>query len=329
MTRGVTPTRPHDRTAGRRTLHRAARMALAIALSLAGGLAARAAFAPSRARADDFWTQVRTPGLRAYTRHVATGRAALAEGRAEDACIAADAAIALRPNDAPAHALRALARIAASGAGDPRVIEAIRRATALEPSAFAIPTEAETVARAAALAGDAALAATLLTQATTRLEATHPQRARLYVLAADLRLAAGPADDEAATRAALEAAIRAFRDGLGHAALAVRARLGLALALRRSGRLDEARVVAREALVQGGLVEPLFGADRALLPASEISARAAIALEALGDDEGARARWRRAAESGPWRESAQREVDAPTRPAARAAEARPRRGRAR
>jgi tetratricopeptide (TPR) repeat protein len=329
VTRGATPTRRGARGAGLRALDRVFRNPLGLALSLVSVLAGLASLAPSVARADGFWTQVRTPGLRAYTRHVAAGRAALSEGRAEDACVAAEAAIALRPDDAPAHALRALARIAASGAGDPRAVEAVRRAVELDPSAFAATAEAETVARAAALAGDAALAATLLTRATTRLEATHPQRARLYVLAADLRLAAGPIDDEAATRAALEVAIRAFREGLGHAALAVRARLGLALALRRSGRLDEARLVARESLVQGGLVEPLFGADRALLPTSELAARAAVALEALGDAEGARARWRRAAESGPWRAHAQREAEAGTSRAAQPAGARPRRERAR
>jgi tetratricopeptide (TPR) repeat protein len=269
------------------------------------------------AHAEGFWSQVRTPGLRAYVRHLDAGRAALTEARADDACVDAEAAIALRPDDAPAHALRALALIAASGAGDPRVIDAVRRATAADPDIFDTPSQAEAVARAAALAGDTALAASLLLRAGARLEATHPQRARLYVLGGELQLAVGPLADDAATRASLDTAIRALREGLGHAALSVRARLGLALALRRHGQLEEAQRLAAQALVQGGLVEPLFGADRALLPPSELAARAAIALEALGDVEGARARWQRAAESGPWQAHARREAQArpPTAPA--------------
>jgi tetratricopeptide (TPR) repeat protein len=204
-------------------------------------------------------------------------------------------------------------------------VDAVRRATATDPDVFDTPPTAEAVARAAALAGDTALAATLLLRAGARLEAAHPQRARLYVLGGELQLAAGPLADDTATRASLDTAIRALREGLGHAALGVRARLGLALALRRSGRLEEAQRIAEQALVQGGLVEPLFGADRALLPPAELAARAAIALEAVGDVEGARARWQRAADSGPWQAHAQQEAQA--RPATAPAEAPRRRPR--
>ncbi len=134
------------------------------------------------------------------------------------------------------------------------------------------------------------------------------------MLLGDLRLAAGPGVEAATATDALRTAIRAFREGLSHPATQTRARLGLALALRRAGQLEEARVVAREVLVQGGLVEQVFGADRPLLPPTELTARAAVALEALGDREGARERWRRAAEDGPWQAHALAEADAPAMP---------------
>ena len=144
------------------------------------------------------------------------------------------------------------------------------------------------------------------------MEAAQRTRGALYVLLGDMLLAAGPdAQDSAAAAGArpLRDAVLAYREGLEQAGeLRVRARLGLALALRRAGELDQARNVARDVLVQGGLVESALGADRALLPLTEVSARAAIALEALGDLEGAREKWARAAEGGPWVEQARAEL---------------------
>ena len=197
-----------------------------------------------------------------------------------------------------------------AGAGDPRGVESVRAALAADPAALDEPTDAEAAARIAALAGDHRLASRVLSRAVSRMEAGQRTRGSLYVLLGDMLLAAGPdARESAAGARPLRDAVLAYREGLEQAGeLRVRARLGLALALRRAGELDEARNVARDVLVQGGLVEGVLGADRPLLPLTEVSARAAIALEALGDLEGARAKWTRAAEGGPWAEQARAEV---------------------
>lgn len=259
------------------------------------------AFPARRAVADDFWQEVRTPHVRAYRLRLEHGREALRAGRPDTALEDADAAIALAPERAPAQVLRVRALVLSGGAGDVRVVPAVRAALAADPAAFDEPGDAETAARAVALAGDHALASRVLARAVSRMDATQRSRGRLYVLLGDLWLAAGPER--------LREAVLAFREGVGQAGDdRVRARLGLALALRRAGDFDEARVVAREVLVHGGLVESALGADRALLPLTEVSARAAVALEALGDLEGAREKWTHAAEGGPWQAHALAEL---------------------
>jgi len=261
-----------------------------------------AASAP-RASAGDFWDEVRTPHVRAYRLRLEHGREALHEGHGDAALEDADAAIALAPERAPAHVLRARALVMASGAGDSRAVTSVRAALAADPAALDDPGDAEAAARVAAIAGDHRLASRVLARAVSRMDATQRTRGRLYILLGDMLLAAGPEQ--------LRDAVLAFREGAGQAGDdRVRARLGLALALRRAGELDEARIVAREVLVQGGMVESALGADRALLPLTEVSARAAIALEALGDLDGARERWTQAAEGGPWQAHARRELDA-------------------
>lgn len=263
-----------------------------------------------RAAAGDFWDEVRTPHVRAVRLRLEHGRDALRAGRGDLALADADAALALAPERAAAHVLRARALVLSAGAGDPRGVDAVRAALAADPGALDEPTDAEAAARIAALAGDHRLASRVLARAMSRMEAGQRTRGSLYVLLGDMLLAAGPdAQESAAGARPLRDAALAYREGLEQAGeLRVRARLGLALALRRAGELDEARNVARDVLVQGGLVESALGADRALLPLTEVSARAAIALEALGDLEGARAKWTRAAEGGPWAEQARAEI---------------------
>jgi tetratricopeptide (TPR) repeat protein len=289
-----------DRDAARFKRYESPVRKASLLLSLAVGATALGVGA-GHAAANDFWDEVRTPHVRAYRVRLEHGREALREGRADTALADADATIALAPERAPGHVLRVRALVLAGGAGDLRAVESVRAALAADPAALDDPVDAEPGARAAALAGDHALASRVLARAVSRMDASQRSRGRLYVLLGDMLLAAGP--DR------LREAVLAFREGVAQAGdERVRARLGLALALRRAGELEEARSVAREVLVHGGLVESALGADRALLPLTEVSARAAIALEALGDLEGAREKWTRAAEGGPWRAHAAEEL---------------------
>jgi tetratricopeptide (TPR) repeat protein len=278
------------------------RMGASAALTLVLGALA-AGGAPSRAHASDFWERVRSPHLRAYRAHVRSGREALSESRFDAAIAEAEAAIALAPDHAAAHALRARALVAAGGPGAAGALDAVRVAIARDAGAFDDPADAEAATRAAALAGDLALATHILGRAVSRMPPSARQRPRLYLLLGDLLLARGPDY--------LREAIVALREAQSSTADdRVRARLGLALALRRAGRGVEARWVVTDLAVHPHLVESTLGADRALLPLTEVAARAAIAQEVVGDLAAAAERWRRAAEGGPWAAHARAELEA-------------------
>jgi tetratricopeptide (TPR) repeat protein len=279
------------------------RRARVIAAALSALVGCAAASGPSAARAGDFWERVRSPHLRAYRARVLAGREALAESRFEAAVAEAEAAVALDPDRAAAYVLRARALVAAGGPGAPGAVEAVRDAVARDPGAFDEPSDVEAATRAAALAGDLALATQVLGRAVSRMPQSARQRPRFFLLLGDLLLARGPEH--------VREAIVALREAQGTSADdRARARLGLALALRRAGRGLEAQLVVADLVVQPHLVESTLGGDRALLPLTEVAARAAIAQEVVGDVAAAAERWRRAAEGGPWAAQARAEADA-------------------
>lgn len=258
---------------------------LAIALCLVG----------SRARASDFWDEVKDPGLGPYRTRVAAGWRSFAERHFEAAVQAAEAAIAAEPRRCEAYLLRGRALGELGRAGD--AADAFERALARDPTCADDPEQGGAAARTAAAAGRLDLAATLLERAVARMR-DGPARRLLYALYGDVRMALGPEH--------LHDAILAYREVLRHQ-VDVRASLGLALALRRAGRIEEARVVAANAVAHGR-VDALVA--RLPLPAAEKAARLAVALEAAGDAEGARRAWREASEGEIWRGHAERELAA-------------------
>ncbi|RLB50730.1 MAG: hypothetical protein DRJ42_18215 [Deltaproteobacteria bacterium] len=269
---------------------------VAMALPFASSLTA-----PSPAGASDFWDEVKNPGLRRYHRRLAEGRGAAAAGRYEDALTEADAAIARIPNRPEAFVLRGRALGALGRLED--AAEAYGRAFELGPEALSSPTEGRGAAEFLARGGRYELAARILPNVLGRMPPSST-RVELYALYGDVLMSLGPDH----LREAVGAYREAVRRGGPHDP---RSALGLALALRRVGELEEARALSRGVSARGRLDTVL-----AALPVSEAerAGRRAVALMAAGDREGARRAWTAAAEGELFREHAQEEItrlDAP------------------
>jgi tetratricopeptide (TPR) repeat protein len=248
---------------------------------------------PLPGRASDFWQEVRSPGTRAFRLEVTRGRAALEARRWQEARAAGERAMALRPVrcEGPALMGRALTEMDDVEGAVARFREALER----EGTCLRAGEEAARAAEVAAVAGDPALAAEIL-QGLVATMSEGARRRALYALYGDVLLTLGPDH--------LEPATRAFREVLRHQSDA-RSALGLALALRRAGRPDEAAELARVAAAHGR-VDAMVA--RVPVPTAERAARRAVALEALGDVEGARAAWRTAAEGTVWRRHSEEEL---------------------
>lgn len=233
------------------------------------------------ARASDFWDEVKNPGLRSYRRQVAEGRAAAAAGRFEDALADAEGAIG-RMADRPdawilkGRALGELGRL--EGA-----TEAFERALTLDPDSLARDDDGRHAAQLLAAGGRHDLAAQILPRILGRMTASST-RVELYALYGDVLATLGPER--------LREAIAAYREAVRHGGRHdPRAALGLALCLRRAGREDEARDLARGASTRGRIDGVLHALP---IPDAERAARRAVALMAIGDREGARQAWREA-----------------------------------
>jgi tetratricopeptide (TPR) repeat protein len=245
------------------------------------------------ATASDFWEEVRSPGLRAFRQHVAHGREARKEQRWSEVLAAGERAEAAQPTRCEGPLLQGWAH---AGMGDVEAaVGLLRAAFDLDATCFDAPDEGGPVAEMAAFVGDRTLAVAVLERVLGRMDDGAPRQA-LYALHGDMLLTLGP-DRLADARRAYRQVLRRQAD--------TRAALGLALALRRAGSPAEADEVARLAAAHGrvdGLVA------RLPLPESEKAARRAVALEVLGDMEGARQAWQSAAEGSPWREHAEQEL---------------------
>lgn len=249
------------------------------------------------ALASDFWEEVRTPGLRAYTQLVANARRSFNAAQHTVALGFADEAHALLPTRSEALVVRGRALASMSRLSEAR--EAFEQALSIRSDALDDSQDAHAAARVAAEAADYALASRILSRAVDR-EAPGSVRASLYVLLGDVEQCQG--------REHLRDAVTAYRAGLRTAGSDLRSRAGLALALRRLGERNDAQTALGSVLATGGRVGSAFTAARSFLPASEIAAREALLLETLRDEAGARDAWTRAAVEGPWRSFAEDEL---------------------
>jgi len=253
-------------------------------------LVATAAAVPSprAASADsDFWDRIREPGLSEYRQEVEAAWEAFRARRFDEAIATAKRAVDQLPERPEAHVVLALA---CGEAGRLRpAIDAIESALEADPAALDDLAQGVSAAELAATAGSYDLARRILARLVGRMESDR-RRARLYVLYGDVLLTLGPRH--------LSSAVAAYREAMRHQrGDDPRLLLGLALALRRAGSPTEAMDLARRAAERGHFDARLRTVP---IPESEKAARRALALLAIGDQEGARRAFGEAAE-GPWR----------------------------
>lgn len=269
-------------------------LAAVLAVASPAAATARAADEPS------WWAEVREPGLRRWHALVAQARESLEGRRFEDAEGLARAATELLPGRATAWVLLGLA-LGESARSD-AAVDAFAHALDLDPACLdardGAGGDGAAAAHLAAHAGAWELAHRILTRLLGGLDPEDPARRALYALHADVCLTLGPET--------LPDAVAAYREVLrGTRRPDARALLGLALALRRRGETLEPFDLAREAAARGHVEARLRLVPG---PAAERAARRALALEAIGDVEGARRAWAEAAVDGPWRDQARREL---------------------
>jgi tetratricopeptide (TPR) repeat protein len=269
---------------------------------LAPALALATCCPAAPARASDFWDAVRTPGLGAHRRALDGSREALRSGHHEKSLELAERAIEILPDRAGGHVLRgrALGRLSRL----PDAMAAFERALQLDPAALDDVNDGADAAYLTSRFARYRLSARILERVLGRMEESS-SRNKLFALYGDLLQAMGPGR--------LRAAMVAYRSSLrGSGEDNDRARLGLALALHRQGRVEEA-IGRATLLLMASRVDRLI---RSLsLPPAERAARAALVREAMSDREAARY-WEAAADGeGPWqdhaREAARRVANRP------------------
>jgi tetratricopeptide (TPR) repeat protein len=246
------------------------------------------------AQASDFWAEVREPERRAFRQHVAEARLALRERRWADALASSGLARAVGPTrcEGPVLEGRAYQELGKHE----EAVASYRSALDLDTSCFDAPDTAARAAELCAQAGEHALAARILQRVLARMEES-PARRALFALYGDTLLTLGPDH--------VQQALAAYRQAVRHAP-DLTATLGLALALRRTGAHEEALEVAR-AVAGHGRAELLVA--RLAVPEAEKAARRAVALEAVGDAQGARLAWQLVAREGAlWRTHAEGEL---------------------
>jgi hypothetical protein len=252
------------------------------------GLLASLLFGATRARASDFWDEVRNPGLFAHLGHLRTGRNALATNHAELALIEANAAIASCQDCADGHVLRG--RALAASAHQEDAVVAFEHALGLHADALDDASDALPAAISALRSGQPQLSAAILTR-TLALCRDPIARSRALAMLADALQAQGPPE--------LRRAIAAYGEAMRDDEARKHALLGLALALHRKGEPAQALSLARQA------GEPETSSAGNWLPEPERDARLALWLGSIGDHSAAAQAWQRAAENGgPWREHA-------------------------
>jgi cytochrome c-type biogenesis protein CcmH/NrfG len=237
------------------------------------------------ARASDFWDKVRTPGIGAHRLHLQRGGEALAANRPDLAQQEAEAAILHCPTCGGGHVLRgrALAAIGRNG----EAVAAFERAAALQPDALDRCEDAMVAAMCAINVGRAELGVAVLRRMLVGCKDQSTQELGLLMLADALQVL-GPAE--------LRNALVAYREAMQDGAMQAQAAIGLALALHRSGDVEQGLTLARRAGMDAGR-----STAGGWLPGPERAARLALWLTAIGDLPAASDAWLRAADGdGPW-----------------------------
>lgn len=262
---------------------------------------------PTRARAGDFWDEVRQPGITAFRMHVRRAQAAIGARQFEQALEASEVAVRIMPERAEGHAVRGIALAERNRADDAAV--AVARALDLDPGAYDDALLGTRAAHLMARSGHPALAARVLRRLLMRMPPTSGRRS-LFTLQGDVLQQIGSES--------LPESVRAYREAMRTGLRDSRSLLGLALALRRMGEREEADVHARAAIEPGSLDNLI---SRIPVSNTERAARRALAAEAAGDVAAANAAWAEARADPVWGEWAAAQV--------RAARATPRRRRPR
>lgn len=240
--------------------------------------------ASERARASDFWDEVRNPGLFAHREHLRKARDALLANRRDLALTEGEAAIASCAGCADGYALRGRA-LTASGR-HPEAVAAFEQALGLHDDALDASADTFAAALSALHVGRPELAASVLGRALA-LAREPVARGRALAMLADALQAQGPSE--------LKRAIATYAEAMRDDQARKYAMLGLALALHRADEREQALLLARRASESDG--NP--AAD--WLPDSERSARAALWFTAIGDENAAQKAWQQAeAAGGPW-----------------------------
>lgn len=242
---------------------------------------------PAGGRASDFWDEVRLPGLRAHAALMHEVAIALRRDQGHQALELLQRTSSAFVNRADTLLMRGLAL---SLVGEnARAIEALHHAQQVDRRALDDSVLGTRAALVATKAGDFAFASDILTRVVGNLAAL-PVRRELFSLLGDVLLAQGPAR--------VAEAIVAYREAIrGATTTDVRSVLGLALALSRN-----AEPAAAHEVMGRITAAARFDVVVSALPLPEVekAARLALALEAVGDVDGASTQWSRAAAESTW-----------------------------
>lgn len=233
------------------------------------------------ASASDFWDEVKTPGLKNYNTHLKAAENALRSRHFPQAIEFSEQAIKKIGTRAQPHIIKALAQGELQLFAD--ATESFTHALSLDPKSLDDPSRGARASHFLMKAKRFTMAKKVLERLVARLSPSSHRR-DLYAIHGDLLMMEGPKNLKKAQKS-YQTALR----GGPH----VRASLGLALSLDRSGKHDEALTMIR-ALPS----DIRFVMSQLNLSPEESAARYALVSEGK-EDPMAHQRWTQASK-GPW-----------------------------